>query len=377
MVFFFLFRFGRLSSIIGGVFAASVCGIVQSFSPNFELYLVMEFLTAAFAAMVLPSGIVISAEWVSSKNRVQSTTIVSFSVIIGESVMALTAMYFQNVRTFFLVYCTPGLFVFVYFWLVPESARWLYATGRVDKAEKTLKKSAAVNGKEIPQKTLDQMRAKYSAEQSIDVDNETKVSLASIFKSKPLLLRFIRTSICWIVNAFIYYGIGIMSTRIKGDDNKYLSFIIVSFMALPGSISALYLLTRFGRRKTLFAALTTSGISIILSSLVPDNYKTIILIFFLISKVAITCSFMSIYTFTTELWPTSQRQTMLGLCSMMGRIGGMLAPITILLSDILPALPNMLFGAAGILAALLILLNPETLGKKLPDTLEEAKDLSK
>lgn len=350
---------------------------MQSFSPNFELYLVMEFLTAAFAAMVLPSGIVLGAEWVSSKSRVLSTTIVSFSVISGESIMALTAMYVQNVRTFFLVFCTPGLFVFVYFWLVPESSRWLYATGRVDRAEKIVKKSAVTNRIEIPQKTLDQVRAKYSAVQSIDVDSETNVSLASIFKSKPLLLRFIRTSICWIVNAFIYYGIGIMSTRIKGDDNKYFSFIIVTFMSLPGTLCALYLLNRLGRRKTLFAALTTSGVSIILSSLVPDSYKAIILILFLITKCAITCSFMSIYTFTTELWPTSQRQTMLGFCSMVGRIGGMLAPVAILLSDILPALPNMLFGAAGILAGLLILFNPETLGKKLPDTLEEANDLSK
>lgn len=176
--------------------AASACGIVQSFSPNFEFYLIMEFLTAAFAAMVLPSGIVLCAEWVSSKNRALSTTIVSSLVFIGESLMALIAMYFQNLRTFFLVFCTPGLFVFVYLWLVPESARWLYATGRIDKAEKTLKKTAAANRKEIPQKAFDQIRAKYSAEQSIDVDSATKVTIGSIFKSKPLLIRFIRTSIC-------------------------------------------------------------------------------------------------------------------------------------------------------------------------------------
>lgn len=68
---------------------------------------------------------------------------------------------------------------------------------------------------------------------------------------------------------------------------------------------------------------------------------------------------------------------MLGLCSMVGRIGGMLAPVAILLVDILPALPNMLFGAAGILTGILILFNPETLGKKLPDTIDEAKDLGK
>lgn len=52
---------------------------------------------------------------------------------------------------------------------------------------------------------------------------------------------------------------------------------------------------------------------------------------FLIGKLAITCSFQILYFFTSEIFPTNVRNSLLSLCSMIGRIGSMLAPQTPLL----------------------------------------------
>lgn len=40
-----------------------------------------------------------------------------------------------------------------------------------------------------------------------------------------------------------------------------------------------------------------------------------------------------------------------------------------------PSLPFLLFGGSAIIAGVLVLFGPETFGKKLPDTMEEAKNL--
>lgn len=61
---------------------------------------------------------------------------------------------------------------------------------------------------------------------------------------------------------------------------------------------------------------------------------TIKLILFLFGKCAITMSFAVIYVYTAELFPTPLRQTLLGLCSMFGRIGSMIAPQMPLLVNI-------------------------------------------
>ena len=52
---------------------------------------------------------------------------------------------------------------------------------------------------------------------------------------------------------------------------------------------------------------------------------------FMIGKFAITISFAVIYVYTAELFPTNVRHSLLGYCSMFGRIGSMLAPQTPLL----------------------------------------------
>ena len=52
---------------------------------------------------------------------------------------------------------------------------------------------------------------------------------------------------------------------------------------------------------------------------------------YLIGKVAISGAFGVVYMFTAEIFPTKLRTSLLGLCSMVGRLGSMLAPLTPLL----------------------------------------------
>ncbi|VDK66921.1 unnamed protein product, partial [Cylicostephanus goldi] len=43
-------------------------------------------------------------------------------------------------------------------------------------------------------------------------------------------------------------------------------------------------------------------------------------------KFAISCSFMSIYVYASEIFPTNIRNLSIGFCEMMSRVGGILAP---------------------------------------------------
>ena len=56
----------------------------------------------------------------------------------------------------------------------------------------------------------------------------------------------------------------------------------------------------------------------------PGVYRTML---FLVGKLFISCCFAGIYSFTSELFPTTVRSAAMGLCSTSGRIGGIMAPI--------------------------------------------------
>ena len=61
---------------------------------------------------------------------------------------------------------------------------------------------------------------------------------------------------------------------------------------------------------------------------------------------------------------------------MMSRVGGMLAPQVILLSDVNISVPYMLFMGMAFTAAATSCLLPETKGKNLPETVNDAIGLS-
>lgn len=63
--------------------------------------------------------------------------------------------------------------------------------------------------------------------------------------------------------------------------------------------------------------------------------------------------------------------------STFSRFGALLAPFVPLLQFIYNFLPLLIFGAVAFTAGLLASFLPETLGNKLPDTIEEAENIGK
>ena len=66
-----------------------------------------------------------------------------------------------------------------------------------------------------------------------------------------------------------------------------------------------------------------------------------------------------------------------GICSTTARIGGIASPLILLLKDVWAPLPLILFGAPSLLAGLLAFLLPETKGKSLPETVEQAENFGR
>ena len=93
-----------------------------------------------------------------------------------------------------------------------------------------------------------------------------------------------------------------------------------------------------------------------------------------LGKFAISGSFCVLYVFAAELFPTEVRSIGIGFGSMIGRIGGFLAPFIILLQEheSLSFLPYLIFGLSAIVSGLWTRFLPETAEKPMLQTIEEA-----
>ena len=87
--------------------------------------------------------------------------------------------------------------------------------------------------------------------------------------------------------------------------------------------------------------------------------------------------FKLVYLYTAELYPTEMRNTAVGTCSSIARIGGVLAILMQDLKKIWPPMTMVIFGTVSIIAALLAFKFPETRNDKLPESIEEALQLGK
>ena len=180
----------------------------------------------------------------------------------------------------------------------------------------------------------------------------------------------------WFVNSGTYYGLSLGASDLGG--NPYINFMLAAAVEIPAYLINLYLLNkpRFGRRISLSSLMLFAGVALLSMAAVPKDQRTIVIVLAMLGKLAITSSYGVVYIYSAEIFPTEVRNAGVGGASVCARIGGILCPYVNLLAEWWAPLPSLAYGSLAIFAGLLALLLPETLNKKLPETLEDGANFS-
>lgn len=111
--------------------------------------------------------------------------------------------------------------------------------------------------------------------------------------------------------------------------------------------------------------------------LIPEDAVLETLIVFLISKTMISASFLIIYPFAGELYPTQVRGIGIGTSSYIGGMGLIVIPFITYLGRENLRLPLVVMGCLSVFGGFTGLRLPETLHHRLPQTLEEGEEFGK
>ncbi|XP_055316667.1 solute carrier family 22 member 21-like isoform X3 [Sitodiplosis mosellana] len=376
-------RFGRRTILITGVFCSSVFAYIRSFAPNYVTFVLFEFLDAGIGSVTYSASFILALEWIGTKDRVLLGSLVVATYPLGQIFLGFTARAVRNYRQLLQIIYAPGFLILLYFWIAPESIRWLIVNHKKKRVLSTLKRAEEMNGLKLSQNTVDridiEMNENFKTKKPDDVghhSDESKLQqICAIFKKGNLLMRFLICAFAWLTTAFVSYGISLTSVSLAGD--KYINFVVIAVAGIPAMLFVYFLMESCGRRWTISMSLLIGGASILASKTLPSNFSILSITLFFIGKCFITVAFTALYVYTSELWPTNIRHSMMGLCSTIGRIGAALAPMAPLLSQYMEVLPYLTFGLMSLFASILILRLPETLKRKLPDTLSEAEQIGR
>ncbi|XP_062531461.1 solute carrier family 22 member 1 [Bombyx mori] len=364
-------RFGRRIALIISIFNLSLFGLIRAFSINYPMYLAFQLIQTSLGAGTFSSAYIFAAEFVGPKYRVLTSATCTAMYSVGQVTLGSIAWLVQPWRTLIMVLHIPCFFTVSYYWILSESVRWLLSKQRFDDAKIVLERVAKTNKKVISESSMNGLLTPPAPPED---EKEKKEGLfKTVFKSRILLRRVCTTPIWWITTTFVYYGLSINSASLS--DTLYLNYIMTCAVEIPGFYTAVLILDRVGRKPTLSGGFFFSAVCNIAFVFIPTNLTILRLIVFLLGKFGISVVFTSLYLYTSELYPTQYRHSLLAFSSMIGRIGSITAPLTPVLMVFWPGIPSLLFAAMGILSGLLVLTQPETLGTKMPNTLAEAEAL--
>ncbi|XP_067010879.2 organic cation transporter protein [Anabrus simplex] len=357
-------RYGRKPIFFTSLVLQIAAGLLGSFAPEYISYVIARMVIGATTDGVFLIIYVIGMELVAPKKRLLAGMHFILMFSLGYVLLTAIAFFVRDWRMLQIAVTLPASLFLCYWWVIPESPRWLITKGKVDEARSLLLKVAKWNKVNIPESTMEDILQPQNQDYKSSVFDLLRWPN---MRKNSLILFYI-----WFVNSCTYYGLSWNTSNLAG--NAYIIFVIAGAVEFPANILILLTLNRWGRKIIQSGSLIIGGVALLLTLAVPVDMTWLTIMFVMIGKMAITASFTTIYMFSAELFPTVVRNVGIGASATCARIGGMMAPYINLLGN---SAPPVTFGALTFTAGLLALILPETLGKTLPDTIEEGEQFGK
>lgn len=361
--------YGRKRALLTSTVLYIVSNVSLTFVTNFWVFTTLRFFSGISVGGLISTAYVMDLELVGPDMRMLAGMVYMLFWGFGVLLLAGAAYFIRDWRYLNLTLALPTVLFLSYHWLVPESTRWLAVRGRRDEAEKILRHAAKINNRKCP----DQILVLEDKDTSVG-----RVSLLALRTSPLLMVRCIVICLNWLVVAMEFSGLSLNVSNLGGD--VYLNFFLTSLAEIVGFLLCIPLLNRVGRKPVYVVSLLSGGIALVLT-IFPILYGSsdlgwVTVLLSLVGKVGSSAAFATIFLYSAEFFPTVIRNSALGVANFCARTGGMIAPYVVDLGQVVSGdvgrvLPMSVFGTCAVVAGLLSLLLPETLNRRLPETIED------
>uniref|UniRef100_A0A0M3HRM4 MFS domain-containing protein n=1 Tax=Ascaris lumbricoides TaxID=6252 RepID=A0A0M3HRM4_ASCLU len=367
-------RIGRRPVLLFSLMTLSVTGAASVLADSIHVFTFGRFLQGICSPGICLVVWVLGYECIPMSLRGCATLIYGTMWVIGYCALAPMAYFLTSWRTLLLASTLPaGITCIFFFFVVPESLHFLVVNRRNADAMKWVKRAKKYGYSESDVNLDKMMEALFiSTAKRHDTLQSKRSGNNELLANKIFILYTLVLTFLWTSDTFVYFGLSIYATRIAG--NKYWNYALSGLIEMPAYLFAPHALDNFGRKPIVAWTHFLAGFSLIALIFIPNGMEWMTTPLWLMGKFAISCSFMCIFVYGSEIFPTTIRNACIGLCSVIARVGGIVAPYVKLLESISPLLPMVFFGSVSVAAGVLTLLLPETKDRALPSSLSDLRE---
>ncbi|XP_064411379.1 solute carrier family 22 member 7-like [Latimeria chalumnae] len=361
-------KFGRKILILLAYILSLLFAVLSAFSTSYLMFAITRTLTGFGLAGLSIVSFGLSMEWVDIEHRSVSAFFGSCIWTTSYMLLGLIAYLIRDWRWLILTVTSPCIPGIILWWWIPESARWLIANGKTEKAHVYLARCAAINRRE---EYYSKMTPEMLGQIITNENTDRNYTYWDLIKTPQIRKISLCAGLVWFGVSFTYYG---MSLNISDFGlNMYLTQFVYGAIEIPAKIGIFCLLDRIGRRQCEGWAMILAGVSLGAITIIPYRYRAVRSIVGIVGKGFSQAAFFNVGLYTAELFPTVIRQNGLGYTAFLCRLGASAAPMIVLLEDIWKLLPFVIFSAFAFLCGAVAFLLPETLNKRLPETIDDVE----
>ncbi|XP_046641550.1 organic cation transporter 1-like [Daphnia pulicaria] len=376
-------KWGRRISFLLMIYMAVTLSIATAFSPNYTVYMVFRAVNGLTFPALFQIPYILVMELVGPEFRTFAGNGISMFFGLSLALLAGLAHFLRHWFHLALATSVPFLPLFGYYWVVPESPRWLLSRDRIDEAEAIVQRIARINKRSIPANYLRSLQqentnVKLSMEEQQEVTQSThpsqqpsKGTMLELLRYPNMRRKFYILTFLWLANSVAYNGLSYNSSNLGVSDT--LAFFINAIVEAPAYVLTWWAMGRWGRRWVTCLTMLLGGLACCCCMLVPEDPLWISVTLAMIGKFGIAASFGIIFLYASELLPTVVRSQAMAIASFVAGIGLIAFPYIVFLAVYSRLLPLLIMGLLATAGALCSVLLPETLGVSLPQTLEEGE----
>uniref|UniRef100_A0A3P8PQQ3 Major facilitator superfamily (MFS) profile domain-containing protein n=1 Tax=Astatotilapia calliptera TaxID=8154 RepID=A0A3P8PQQ3_ASTCA len=337
-------RYGRKPVLFAALALQTVFTFAQVFSGSWIMFLIILFINGLGQMSNFVAALVLGSEVLTGKVRVLYSSLgTCLGFAIGYMILPLLAYFLRDWKSLSLALSLPCVAYVPFWWLMPESPRWLLSRGRVEEAEAIIRTAAKWNKVQAP-----------------------RIIFEDCGMKKTLSFPFDFPRFTMIVG---YYSLSFNTAQLH--ENPYISCFISAVVEIPAYISSWMALLYLPRRLSVILTLVFGAVPLYLIQLVPDDLSNLALALEMLGKYSITTGSSLMFAYTAELYPTVLRNTATGISNTVSRIGSCIAPLLLSLGMYYKYLPYIILGSLAVVAAFAALFLPESFKKPLPETIEQ------
>ncbi|CAK1591347.1 unnamed protein product [Parnassius mnemosyne] len=157
-------RYGRRPTILLMIYLEVPLAIAACFPSSYMTYIVLRVLGGLFFPAMYQLPFILALELMPPARRTHAGIIVGMFFASGMSLLAIIAYIVRDWFYLSLATSLPFITLYGFYWLIPESPRWLVGRGRIAEAEKVLRSLAKKNGIELSQGILFDIHKKIKYE---------------------------------------------------------------------------------------------------------------------------------------------------------------------------------------------------------------------